>query len=287
MPSSEKIILITGCSSGFGLLTAARLSTHRDYVVYATMRNLSKKHDLLAEVSRRKGTVHILPLDVTQQATIDAAVATIHAQEKRIDVVINNAGYGLGGFFEDVTEQEMRDQLETNFFGVQRVIRAVLPIMRAQKQGKIINISSVSGRMSFPILSAYGASKWAVEGWSESLRLELLPFGIKVLLVEPGSFQTKIFNENARIACNAHNPASCYYPYSQYLIEKRTTSLEKVRSNPDVVARAVEKLVAARHPRFRTVVGYDARLMLYAKLLLPHAVYERILNFFAMRKKKQ
>ncbi len=193
------VVLITGCSSGFGMLAAVRLASG-GHAVYATMRNLAKKDDLLAESARRGGEIRILEREVTIDESIISAVEQIELEEGCIDVLINNAGYAIGGFFEDLTEQEIHDQMETNFFGVQKVTRAVLPLMRktaakTNSNPKILNISSVSGRSAFPGMGAYGASKFALEGFSESLYHELLPLGIYVALIEPGAFRTKIFTE--------------------------------------------------------------------------------------------
>ena len=177
---NSKIILITGCSSGFGLLTAARLSV-KGHRVFATMRSLNKKQELLDEVKARDGKVQILELDVTKEATIQAAVQRIEQEFGRIDVLVNNAGFGIGGFFEDLSEDDIRIQMETNFFGVQNVTRHVIPFMRRQKSGIIINISSIAGLYALPAFGAYNASKWSLEGFSESLRHELRFFGIQVL----------------------------------------------------------------------------------------------------------
>ena len=159
----NKTILITGCSSGFGMVSAARLSALGN-TVYASMRNLEKDNDLKLELKRRNTNCHIIPLDVCDDASIQDTINTITKQEGKLDILINNAGYGIGGFFEDLSEKEVRDQFETNFFGVQKVTRIVLPLMRktAKKSKelfstKIINISSAQGRSALPGLGGYGA----------------------------------------------------------------------------------------------------------------------------------
>jgi NAD(P)-dependent dehydrogenase (short-subunit alcohol dehydrogenase family) len=171
----NKVVLITGCSSGFGLLIASRLAS-KNFIVYATMRNLDKQSPLLSEVNLRGGNINILKLDVTNKENVKEAISKIAAKEGYIDIVINNAGYGIGGFFEDLSDKEIRDQIETNFFGVQNVIREVIPLMRQRSHGKIINLSSVAGFSANPCFGAYNASKWALEGFSESLRYELKPW---------------------------------------------------------------------------------------------------------------
>ena len=171
----NKVILITGCSSGFGMLTAAKLAAG-GHTIYATMRNLQKQNDLTMELEKRETMCQILHLDVTDNKSINKVLDTIEKQAGRLDVLINNAGYGIGGFFEDLSEGEIRSQFETNFFGVQKVTRSALPLMRAtaSKSGKdfstkIINISSTQGRSTLPGLCEYGASKFALEVFSESL----------------------------------------------------------------------------------------------------------------------
>ncbi|MCA9402085.1 MAG: SDR family oxidoreductase, partial [Candidatus Omnitrophica bacterium] len=185
----NKIVMVTGCSSGFGIKISARLAS-KGYQVISTLRNLYRQDELLNAVKERGGEVTVMPLDVNALYTIDDCISQIRHKFGRIDVLVNNAGYGIGGFFEDLTDEEIRRQMDTNFFGVQNVTRRVLPLMREQKEGKIINISSVSGFSSQPAFSAYSASKWALEAFSESLHYEVEPFGIKVLLIEPGTYKT-------------------------------------------------------------------------------------------------
>ena len=166
----NKIILITGCSSGFGMLTSARLAA-AGHTIYATMRNMQKQDTLKLELKRRNTECHILPLDVTNDNSINKVINTIEKQDSRLDVLINNAGYGIGGFFEDLSEDEIRSQFETNFFGVQKVTRSALPLMRAtaSKSGKdfstkIINISSAQGRSSLPGLGGLRCIKICARG---------------------------------------------------------------------------------------------------------------------------
>ena len=159
--SNKKVVLITGCSSGFGLRIAARLAS-LDYYVIATMRNLSKQNDLVGEAVLRGGEIDVLRLDVSDINSIKDVVRHIKEKYGRLDVLVNNAGYGIGGFFEDLTQEEIREQIETNFFGVQNVTREAIPLMREQKRGTIVNISSISGLYALPCFGAYNASKWAL-----------------------------------------------------------------------------------------------------------------------------
>ena len=214
--NSSKVILITGTSSGFGLLTAARLASH-GFIVYATMRDITKSKPLIEEVSRRKGEVILRKIDVTKPESIQIVIKEIKQRHNKIDIVINNAGFGLGGFFEDLSDNDIRQQMDVNFFGVQNVCREAIPLMRQRKEGLIINISSIAGQSGTPALGAYNASKWALEGFSESLYHELALFNIKVVLVEPGSYPTNIFKGNARYSEGFDNPQSPYFSLSQKL----------------------------------------------------------------------
>ena len=197
--AEPKVILITGSSSGFGMLTAVRLAQagHR---VIATMRDLNSSGALLDEGKKSGHEIETFQLDVTNKRSIRDTVRNVAAKHGYIDVLVNNAGYGIGGFFEDLTDEEIRAQMETNFFGVQNVTREVIPVMRQRRSGKIINISSIAGLSAAPSFGAYNASKWALEGFSESLRYEMKIWGIDVCLIEPGTYKTKIFYENARYA---------------------------------------------------------------------------------------
>ena len=279
------VALITGCSSGFGMLSAARLSA-AGHTVYASMRNLQKKEALLVEVESRGGEVKLLKLDVTDNTTIDDAINTIESERGRLDILINNAGYGLGGFFEDISEREFRDQMETNFFGVLKMTRRALPLMRRSttKHGnvKIINISSAQGRAPIPGLGAYGTSKWALEGFSEALYHELAPFGIRVVIVEPGSYRTEIFTSNAHVAEQAENQVSPYARFSVALRRKIETMTKGgsvgMGDNPEVVAELIEKIVTSRSPKLRYVVGRQARIRILLRAVLPMNCYSGLLR---------
>jgi NAD(P)-dependent dehydrogenase (short-subunit alcohol dehydrogenase family) len=279
------VALITGCSSGFGMLSAARLSA-AGHTVYASMRNLQKKEALLVEVESRGGEVRLLKLDVTDNTTIDDAINTIESERGRLDILINNAGYGLGGFFEDISEREFRDQMETNFFGVLKMTRRALPLMRRSTTDhgnvKIINISSAQGRAPIPGLGAYGTSKWALEGFSEALYHELAPFGIRVVIVEPGSYRTEIFTSNAHVAEQAENQVSPYARFSVALRRKIETMTKGgsvgMGDNPEVVAELIEKIVTSRSPKLRYVVGRQARIRILLRAVLPMNCYSGLLR---------
>ena len=280
-----KTTLITGCSSGFGMLTAIRLASS-GYSVFATMRNLEKKENLLKEVNNSGTQIELIELDVTKNDTIIEVLDTIKSKTGRLDYLINNAGYGLGGFFEDITEYEFRQQMETNFFGLLNVTRQALPLMRNtaldNSNVRIINISSVQARAPMPGLSAYATSKWAVEGFSEALYHELLPFGIKVILVEPGSYRTEIFTSNAKIAKGSSEEHSPYNKYSN-AFRRKIDEMTKggtvgMGHDPKVVADLIQQALESNSPKLRYVVGRDAKIRILLRALLPTKYYARILH---------
>jgi len=286
---TPKVILITGCSSGFGLLMAARFSSCGHFV-FATMRHLEKKQALLDEVSKRGGNLQVLQLDVNNAESVRSAVRQVIDQTGRIDVLINNAGFALGGFFEDLAEEEIRAQMETNFFGAQAVTREVLPFMRSQKKGWIINISSVSGLYTAPALGAYSASKWALEGFSEGLYYEVKPFGIHVCLVEPGTYPTEIFGRNKKYGKNFNNPLSPYLSRSKFLDQRVADYVSHVKKDPKTVVRLVESLMNSVHPPLRSVPDTESRIIVGLRKILPLSVFtllfERIL-FWGYRKESK
>ncbi len=233
------------------------------------MRNLDKSQQLTGFVQRENLPVVIQPLDVTQPDTIRHVLRMIAERYHRLDILVNNAGYGLGGFFEDTTPAEVRAQMETNFFGVLNVTRAALPLMRPAGTGKIINISSTAGLTAIPGMSCYHASKWALEGFSESLRQELLPFGIQVILVEPGPYPTKALKENAHFALGSRDPDSPYHSYAFKILEKWKKRTANLKSSPQEIAYLIGKISLQRNPKFRHVIGPTAKLRYYLHKFLP------------------
>ncbi len=280
---TQKIILITGTSSGFGLLASARLAS-KGYRVVATMRDLSKQSDLLQEVHKRGGKLEIVTLDVTKPDSIQKAVDHVIATYGRIDVLINNAGYGIGGFFEDLTQDEIRQQMEVNFFGVQNVTREVLPHMRKQQSGRIINLSSVSGLTVSPCFSAYNASKWALEAFSEGLSYEVKRFGIDVCMIEPGTYPTKIFFDNACYAKRFNDPTSLYYTQSQSFKTRVRNYVSGCGKDPETIAVLIEKLIEKKRPALRNVPDWDSRIAWGVRRFLPFGVYRWLMEG-ALKKK--
>ncbi len=262
------------------MLTAARLAAAR-YTVYASMRDLGKQQQLLDETERRGGQVRVLDLDVTDRTGIEAAIERIDHEVGRLDVLINNAGYGIGGFFEDLSEAEIRAQFETNFFGVQAVSRAALPLLRktaaGSRRAKLINLSSVQGLVPAPGLGAYSASKFALEGFSESLHFELQPFGVDVVLVEPGAYRTLIFTANGHVAARAGSPDSPYTPYTQRFRDRIARMLKSGEGIGDAedVARLIERIVEHPRPKLRYLIGKTARRHYLARRILSFRMYRR------------
>lgn len=275
----QKIAIVTGSSSGFGLLTVIELAL-KGFTVIATMRNVNKSKPLLELASEHhiEDSIHILPLDVTSSESI-CTFQTHLANYPSVDVLVNNAGYALGGFSEELSIEDYRLQFETNFFGLIAVTQAVLPIMRLKKQGRIINMSSISGRFGFPGLSAYVASKHALEGYSESLRLELKPFGIDVSLIEPGSFQTNIWASVDGMKVNTESP------YSSYMesILKEMEGGKAGHGNPIEVAKLVAQIASQpKTPDLRYPIGAGVKNMLTIKNFLPW----KLLETFVFKKLK-
>ena len=189
----EKVALVTGSSSGIGFETSLALARN-GFHTFATMRNLGKDEKIKQIIEKEDLSIEILELDVDNEESVNQAIKTISEKKGRIDVLVNNAGYGMWGTVEDVSLDEFKQQFETNFFSIIRLIQKVAPIMRKQSSGNIVNISSVAGRIGFPVSPAYISSKFALEGLSESLRFELMPFGINVIIIEPGVIKTNFFD---------------------------------------------------------------------------------------------
>ncbi|MGG0205959.1 oxidoreductase [Bacillus mycoides] len=270
---NKKIAIITGASSGFGLLTTLELAK-KDYFVIATMRNLEKQIDLISQATKLElqQNIKVQQLDVTDQGSIHNFQLFLN-EINRIDILINNAGYANGGFVEEVPVEEYRKQFETNLFGAISITQLVLPYMREQKNGKIINISSISGQVGFPGLSPYVSSKYALEGWSESLRLEVKPFGIDVALLEPGSYNTNIWEVGKQLAENQSDTTS---PYKEYMdkIQKHINNGNDTLGNPMDVANKIVEIAEARRTTLRYPIGKGVKFMIFAKKILPWRLWE-------------
>jgi NAD(P)-dependent dehydrogenase (short-subunit alcohol dehydrogenase family) len=259
---TDHVAVVTGSSSGIGFEIALTLARN-GFQTYATMRNLAKSENIKSIASKENLPIHIERLDVTDNNSVTHAIQAIVSKADRIDVLVNNAGYALTGAFEDLAIEEIKAQYETNFFGLIRTTQAVLPIMRKQKSGTIVNISSGAGRFGYPTGSAYVSTKFAVEGLSESMAYELEPLGIKVILVEPGVIKTNIANGMV-IAKKSQNSNS---PYSQ-IMQKMSTSFEHMSENassPDLVTKVVLQAVTSENPSLRYLAGKDVEMWVEAK----------------------
>jgi short-subunit dehydrogenase len=255
--SASRVILVTGASSGIGR-SCAELLAKRGHRVYGASRSAG------------------LRLDVRDEASVNEAVRSILDRERRLDVVINNAGFGIAGAVEETSVEEAKEQFEVNFFGVMRVCRAVLPAMRSQGQGTIVNIGSIGGLIAIPYQGLYSATKFALEGLTESLRLEVRDFGVRVVLIEPGDHRTG-FTYNRRSTAKSGGES----PYRS-LFERavaRMAADEQAGPPPERVAALVVKVIDSRRPRLRYTVGpVPQRAAVWLKRLLPYAAIEAIMR---------
>jgi NAD(P)-dependent dehydrogenase (short-subunit alcohol dehydrogenase family) len=271
----KKVALVTGASSGIGEETVRALLA-AGYTVYAAARRLERMAAL------KDAGATLLALDLTNDASIVAAANAIRDEAGRIDVLVNNAGYGSYGAVEDVPMDEARRQFEVNLFGAARLIQLLLPLMRVQRAGRIVNVSSMGGEFGEPFGAWYHATKFALEGFSDSLRMELTPFGIDVIVIQPGGIKT----EWGGIAANTLLAASgerAYAPYARRHARLITDGGERLGSPPIVIAKAIRRSVAARRPRTRYAVGGGARPMLCIRKLLSDRMFDRLLWTMSQR----
>jgi NAD(P)-dependent dehydrogenase (short-subunit alcohol dehydrogenase family) len=257
------VAVVTGSSSGIGFETSVLLAKN-GFITYATMRNLDKSDAIIGLKQKEKLPLEVVKLDVTNDKSVKEAIEKISNEQETIDVLINNAGYGLVGPLEELSIQEFKEQFETNVFGVIRVIQEILPIMRKQRHGTIVNISSVAGRIGFPLTSAYVSSKFALEGLSESMAYEIEPFGIKVILIEPGVIKTN-FDGNLKIGKKVSTTATTNNRNSPYMdiTEKRIAGFKPRFENgspPIEVAKVILNVITSKNipPESRYLVGNDA-----------------------------
>jgi len=263
MTEGEKIAVVTGSSSGIGFETSLLLAK-KGFRTYATVRNLEKAKAIRDISEKDELPIQVVELDVDSDKSVKDAIARMNDESKRIDVLVNNAGYALVGALEDLSMDEIKAQFETNLFGAIRVMKAVLPTMRKQQGGgTIVNISSMGGRIAFPFDPAYHGTKFALEGVTESVHYETEPFGIKVVLIEPGIIGSN-FLRNAKLAQMAVEPSSPYAPMVQTL-QKVAPSFYDQATPPEEVAKAILKVVTIDNPDLRYVVGNDAIQMMKAR----------------------
>ena len=270
----EKIALVTGSSSGIGFETSLALARN-GFHTFASMRDVGKCEEIKRTIEKEDLSVEILELDVDKEESVDHAIKTILEKKDRIDVLVNNAGYGMWGTVEDVSVDEFKEQFETNFFSIIRLIQKVAPIMRKQNSGNIVNISSVAGRIGFPVSPAYISSKFALEGLSESLRFELMPFGVNTIIIEPGVIKTKFF-DSMKLAEKAQQD-SAYNDITEKVISG-VKMMTEMGTHPKEVADMVIKALKDEKPLPRYIVGNDAMMFLEAKKMKTDIEFENYLK---------
>ena len=257
----EKVAVVTGTSSGIGFETALALA-REGYYTYATMRDTTKS-DKIQELAKKENLkIDVLELYVDDENSVKTAIQKILEQKQRIDVLVNNAGWGLWGCVEDVSINEFKAQFDTNFFSIIRLIQEVVPTMRKQGSGTIVNVSSVVGRIGFPASPAYISSKFALEGLSESLRFELAPFGVNVVIIEPGVIKTN-FMKNMKMA--EKSESDTVYRDITVKVVSGVKMMAEMGTHPKEVADTIIKATKDEKPLPRYVVGNDASMFLEAK----------------------
>ena len=275
MPDTSQVVLITGCSTGIGRATAERLGK-AGHKVYATARRLDSIADLEGRGCR------ILALDVTDDDSMRTAVAAVEEAEGRIDALVNNAGYSQSGAVESIEIDDVRRQFETNVFGLLRMCQLVLPGMRARRSGRILNMSSMGGKLTFPGGGVYHSTKYAVEALSDALRFELAGFGVEIVVIEPGLIRTD-FAETAVGAMLDSAGADGPYAGFNAAVGAATHDaykgpMSKLGGGPETVARAVQKAIEAKRPRTRYPVTASARVMMGLSAALPDRLWDRVVG---------
>ena len=268
----ENVALVTGCPSGIGLETAMSLA-RGGHFTYATMRDVKKSEKLDKIVNDEDLPVKILELDVDDKESVDNAITQVMDEKGRIDTLVNNAGWGMWGTVENVSIKEFKQQFETNFFSIIRMIHKIAPVMRKQKSGNIVNVSSVAGRIGFPVSPAYISSKFALEGLSECLRFELGPFGINVIIIEPGVIKTNFFDSMKM----AEKSDSVYNEITSKVVSG-VKMMAEMGTDPKEVANTIVKSINEKNPLPRYIVGNDAMMFLEAKKMKTDIEFENYIK---------
>ena len=274
----EKVAVVTGSSTGIGYETALTLARNGFYT-YATMRNLEgDSEEKVTNISKSENLpLQVIKLDVNNDKSVIDAIDRIIEEKKRIDVTINNAGYALVGAFEETSKDDIIAQFETNFFGAIRVMQAVIPIMRKQRSGKIVNITSMGGRIAIPLDSIYHATKFALEGLSESIQYELEPFGIKVILIEPGAVESN-FWKNLKMATKIGDPNISVYRKLENNISEALKQMVQNTIPSSQVAKVILQAVISDNPEFRYVVGEDAAMIIEARRNMSDREFQNLIK---------
>jgi NAD(P)-dependent dehydrogenase (short-subunit alcohol dehydrogenase family) len=277
LPSNqtEKVAIVTGSSTGIGFATSLALARN-GFHTYATVRNLGKAK-AIEDVAEEEGLpIEVMELDVDSDESVNNAISKIHEKKKRIDVAVNNAGYALVGPLEDLSMEEIRAQFETNLFGALRVMKAVLPTMRENRSGTIVNITSMGGRVAIPLDPAYHGSKFGLEGISESMRYETEPFGIRVIAIEPGNIKSNFWT-NLKVGKKASSPDSPYAPRIRGL-QKAAEKMSQDSLPPDEVAKVILAAVTSEKPLPRYTVGEDAAKTIEASKQMSDLDFQNIMR---------
>jgi len=276
MSQLEKVAIVTGSSSGIGYTTALDLAKN-GFKTYATMRDTNKSNDILAEAAKDNLSLKVIQLDVNDDSSVQQAIQTILKENERIDVLVNNAGFATLGAVEDTSVDEVKEQFETNFFSLYRVVQQVLPTMRKQRSGVIINISSIAGFVGFPGVSAYTSSKFAMEGFSESLKLELEPFGIKVVIIEPGPIKTNVGN-SYKYTKNSQSSDSAFAELNTKIKNMMNYMVTEGGNPPEVVSKEVLNAVLSSNPNTRYPASPEAKLLFDARRSKSDADFEQFVK---------
>jgi short-subunit dehydrogenase len=276
-----RTVLITGASSGIGRATALFLAA-KGYSVIGTSRSLGRLESLQIEAGNQGTSVTCVELDINSDKAVDAVLPRLIEEHGVIDVLVNNAGYAVLGPVEHTSMADLKSEFETNFFAVVRLIKAVLPGMIREGRGTIVNVGSVLGRLGTPFNSAYVSSKFAVEGLSESLRVELWPLGVRVAVVEPGAVRTN-FHRNQVVSEGVGADRTAYSPFVDRF-KTRHARFEKLAADPVKVSKVIHKIIRARRrPALRHPVGPDARLGMLGARLMPERLFQMLLSRATMR----
>jgi len=270
----ERVALVTGASSGIGKVTAKKLLSD-GYIVYAAARREEKMQDL------KSMGIHVLKMDITDEASVSAGFDRMIKEQKRVDILVNNAGYGMHGAIEDVPLEKAKAEFDVNLFGAARLISLCLPYMRENGYGKIINVSSIAGRIYAPMTGWYFSSKYALEGLSNCLRVEVRQFGIDVVVVEPGLIRTEITgNTVGHLESNSSEGA---YSVLSKLVSGTMNGYKKYQSKPEVIANVISKAIKAKRPRQRYAKGRLAKVAIFAFRWIPN----RIIDFAYLKIQKR
>ena len=265
--SKEKIALVTGCSTGIGYITSLTLARNGFYT-YATMRNLDKSSNIKEISNNESLPLEVLQLDVDNDESAKNAMEVLKAEKNRIDVLVNNAGYGLIGSIEEISIKELKAEFETNLFGMVRMIQSALPLMRNQKEsGRIINLSSIGGILGYPLSAAYSSTKFAVEGLIESMRYEVEPFGIKTILIEPAFVIDTNFHNNVKVPekTTSGSYSSPYKEFTQKLFENYWNVQNEYQTKAEDVAKIILEAAISDNPKQRYQVGKYSEMMVKTK----------------------